>query len=145
MLIIIQLNLGKKMNYKKIEIYPYIELMLNIYILNNDELIIKVNRNMTQTFEENYFIIRKKWMDKFKQYFDYNKFTSYIKMGNIKDIKNRYLNKNYNSDEIEKDIMELLPNDYINNIDKISKDKERLKKIYNADYYSTEFREKNEL
>ena len=117
--------------------------MLNIYILNNDELISKLKRNMTMTFEEDYFIIRKKWMDKFKQYFDYNKFTSYITMGNIKDIKDRYLNKNYNSDEIEKDIMKLLPNDYINNIDQISKNKEKLEKIYNADYYSTELKEKN--
>ena len=41
---------AKKMYYKKIEIYPYIELMLNIYI-HNDELNIKLNRNMTQTFK----------------------------------------------------------------------------------------------
>ena len=46
------------MYFKKIEIYPYIELMLNIYI-HNDELNIKLNRNMTMTFEEDYFIIKK--------------------------------------------------------------------------------------
>ena len=65
------LNDNQEENKKK-EINPYIELMINIYLFE-DEIKKKVNGNLKNTKGEFFYLLKKKWMDKLKQTFDYEK------------------------------------------------------------------------
>ena len=46
-------------------INPFIEIMINIYIFK-DEMKTKINKLLSQSMENKYYCIRKKWVDKFK-------------------------------------------------------------------------------
>ena len=57
---------GEAINNAKEGPNKYIELMINIYLLE-EELKNKIIRKLENTNEENYIIISKKWMEKLKE------------------------------------------------------------------------------
>ena len=130
-------------NNQEKEINPYIELMINIYLLK-DELKNKVNRELKNSFEERYYIINKKLMDELKLLFGYdNKFLNYLNSGNINDIINKY-NPKDKYIEFLSEIKKIFNDDYINEINsKIIDDK--IKDIKSLYTYSNTFKEKNNI
>ena len=125
------------------KINPYIELMINIYLFQED-LKNKINKTLSQSFEGNNFCIRKKLLDKFKSLFDYKKFISYIKKGNILQIQKDFQTKK-DVDKFLDDIIKLCPDDFINNINNISKDEEKIKKYFDNEPISLEIKNKNNI
>ena len=95
------------------KINEYIKLMINIFIFQ-EELKNKINKTLSQSNTNNYFCIRKKWVDEFKDLFDYNKFLSDINKGNILDIIKEYKSNNNDYNKLLEDIMKLLTDDFIN-------------------------------
>ena len=103
----------------------YIEIMASLYF-HNEDLKNKTTRPLKGSKIENYFIIHKKWMDKFIEKFKYNKFYEIIESK-----RNKILNNNKNdqfyfedkiSDEILEKIMKLIENEsFINDIIKDDK------------------------
>ena len=127
--------------YKKIN--PYIELMINIYMFKEDYTK-KITNTLSQSNEETNFCIRKKWLDKFKTHFDYNKFNSIIKEGDIyKIIKEYNYNNNYN--KFLEDLMQLCPNYFTNKINELSNNKENIRKYFNNEPISLELKENNKI
>ena len=79
--------------------------MANLYF-HNENLKNKTTRPLKSSKIENYYIINKRWMDKFIEKFKYNKFY-----GIIKSKRNEILNNNENSlfsseDKISNEILE---------------------------------------
>jgi len=141
-------NKNDNENYKNFlnkdqTIIQIIEIMINIY-LSQEEIKNKVKQNLTLANDEECYIIRKKWMDKFKYYFDYNKFLNYIYIGNqIDTIKKNKTKKNLT--ELSSEIMKIFPDDYLKDIKKTFNDKEKIKKLFKKDHYNAELKEKNKI
>ena len=134
------INFRLKFGKENKKINPYIELMINIYLFKED-MKNKINKSLSQSIEENNFIIRKKWLDKYKSLFDYQNFKSYIDKGNIFQIKNEFnLKKDIN--KFLGDIIKLCPKDYINTL---SKDEEKIKKYFDNEPISLEIKNKNNI
>ena len=124
-------------------INPYIELMINIYLFK-EELKNKINKNLKEAFEERYYIINKKWVDDFKELFDYdNKFLNYLKQGNINEIINKH-NPNELYDEFLYEIIKLFNDDYINEINSKTKI-EKINELKNINNYKANLKEKNKI
>ena len=94
--------------------------------------------------ENNYFCIRKKWIDKLKALFDYNKFKSDIGKGSLLDIIKEYKSKN-NYNKFLEEIMKLLSKDFIDKINEISKDKEKIKKYFSNEPILLGIKNKNNI
>ena len=104
----------------------------------------KITNTLSQSNEETNFCIRKKWLDKFKTHFDYNKFNSIIKEGDIyKIIKEYNYNNNYN--KFLEDLMQLCPNYFTNKINELSNNKENIRKYFNNEPISLELKENNKI
>ena len=132
-------NLNKDNNETAKQIDIYIELMINIYLFK-EELKNKINRNLVNTHEETYYIITQKWMNKLKQFLDYDKFVKYLELGNYKKIIDKYnLINNYN--KFISEIIDLFPQDYTKDIHSKTEDAE----LRNSQYYSMKWKEKNGL
>jgi len=115
----------------------YIEIMASLYF-HNEELKNKTTRPLKGSKIENYFIINKKWMDKFIEKLKYDKFYEIIKSK-----RNEILNNNKNdqfsfedkiSDEILEKIDKLIENESF--INDIIKDEKLLEELNNKELYS---------
>ena len=126
------------------KINEYIKLMINIFIFQ-EELKNKINKTLSQSNKNNYFCIRKKWVNEFKDLFYYNKFLSDINKGNILDIIKEYKSNNNDYNKLLEDIMKLLTDDFINKCNEISKDKEKIKKYFSNKRISLEIKNKNNI
>ena len=128
----------KKEKIERDKRIKYIEIMASLYF-HNEELKNKTTRPLKGSKIENYFIINKKWMDKFIEKFKYNKFYEIIKSK-----RNEILNNNKNaqfsfedkiSDEILEKIDKLIENEsFINDIIKAEK---LLEELSNKELYSS--------
>ena len=95
---------------------------------------------MVNTHEETYYIITQKWMNKLKQFLDYDRFVKYLYIGNYKKIIDKYnLINNYN--KFISEIIDLFPQDYTKDIHSKTEDAE----LRNSQYYSMKWKEKNGL
>ena len=117
----------------------YIKLFLEIYIFR-ENMKNRINQNLINSKKENYYIIKKKWMNVFMEYLKYNEFIEYIKKGNINDIINKYRN---NNSQFLLEINKLLPNDYLKKIKEKTEDRNKLDEFKNAVTY--EFKLKNRI
>ena len=125
------------------EINPYIELMINIYLFK-EELKKKIAKDMKNTLEEKYFIIKKEWIDTFKQIFDYdNKFLKYINQANINNIK-QIFNPNDNYEGFLSEIMKIFTDDKKRNLYTNMNDG-KINTIKNIDNYLIKPIEKNNI
>ena len=106
--------------------------MASLYF-HNEDLKNKTTRPLKGSKIENYFIINKKWMDKFIEKFKYNKFYEIIKSK-----RNEILNNNKNaqfsfedkiSDEILENIVKLIENESF--INDLIKDEKLLEELSN--------------
>jgi len=142
------LNSSNEMNGKNNrhiqKMNPYIELMINIYIFQED-LNERLKRNLTQSNDESRYIINKKWMTKFKSYFGYDNFLNYIKTTeNINKTTKKHKSTD-NNNEFAMEIIKLIPTGFLNNINEISQNKEKTKKLYNSEYSTIKIKEKKNL
>ena len=125
-------------------INPYVELIINIYLFK-EELKNKINKKMKDKHEEKYYIIRKKWMDKLKQALSYDdKLKKYLESGDFKNIINKY-NPKEKYDEFISEVMNLLSEDYLNNINNNLTKEEYIKDLISSQYYSMKLKEKNNI
>ena len=122
-------NMKLKTDNKEKDTQKIVELLFQFYSFY-ENMKINVNQNLINSKKENYYIINRKWTDKFMEYYDYNKFEEYIQKGNIKEIINNYnKTKTY---QFTLDIMKILPNDYIQKIK--NKDNYEINKLKNIEY-----------
>ena len=100
---------------------------------------------MKDKHEEKYYIIRKKWMDKLKQALSYDdKLKKYLESGDFKNIINKYNPKEKYS-EFMSEVMNLLSEDYLNNINNNLTKEEYIKDLISSQYYSMKLKEKNNI
>ena len=115
------------------DIQKYVELFIQFHLFY-EKMKIKINQSLINSKKEKYYIIKKKWTNKFMEYFEYNKFEGYIKIGNINEIINKY-KENKNDSEFIVEIMKLLPKEYKKNIKNKIKEKREFDKLKVMDYY----------
>ena len=120
------------------DVQKYIELFFQIYLFY-EKIKNQINQNLIKSKIEHYYIIKKKWMNKFFEYLEYNKFIEYINKGNIDDIINKY--KNNNSQYIV-EITNLLNNSYTKNLKAKIENKDEFNKINKVEYYELKIKEK---
>ena len=125
----------KKEKEKKIN--KYIEILASLYF-HNEDLKNKTTRPLIGSQIENYFIISKKWMEKFMEKFKYEKFYEIINH-KIKEILNNNENAKFSSeDNISNEILEKMcklfeKEDFLNDI---IKDDKLLEELRNKELYS---------
>ena len=118
------------------EIQKYIELFFQIYLFH-EKMKNRIKQSLINSKIEHYYIMKKKWMNKFLEYLEYNKFIEYLNKGNIGDIINKY--KNNNPDYIV-EIKNLLRDSYIKKVKERVEDKNEFNKIKKSEY---ELKQKN--
>ena len=115
-------------------IQKHIELFMEFYLFYA-EMNKKINQSLFISKRENYYIIKKKWTNKFSEYFEYNKFIENINKGNINGIIDKYkADNNYSNFLIQ--LMKLLPYDYKKNIKAKIEDKNSLKYFSNVEHFN---------
>ena len=125
-------------NVQENYIHKHIELFIEFYLFY-EEMNKKINQSLFISKKEKYYIIRKKWTNKFMEYFEYNKFIEVIRKGNINRIIGKYKTDNNYSDFLV-EILKLLPNDYKKCIRAKIKDKNAFKTF--SKYFNVQLKNK---
>ena len=131
-------NIDKKntiiaqINYKQKDLQKYIELLVQIYIFY-ENIKKKINQSLINSQRENYYIIREKWMNKFSIIFGYPNFVDYLRKKNINELTN----------DIDSEIIKLLPNEYIDSLRAKIVEENKLEKLKDKELYSMKFKNKN--
>ena len=130
-------------NKNEKEINLIILLMINIHLFK-DELKSKVNRNLINTFKENFYIIAKEWIDNFNRIFHCDdKLFQYLNSGTVKDDIKKYKQNNNNKESLS-GIINSFPVDYIEPIN-TSINNGQIEKIKNINNYQYELKVKNNV
>ena len=109
---------------EKGKINIFIELMVNIFLFQ-EKLKNMINGSLFHSNKRKELIIKKEWIDKLKHYFDYDKYFGQMKY----IIKKLDVYNNYN--ELILKINNLLPKNYLNQVEKKINDEEIIKKFNN--------------